>query len=422
MQRGRGPERGPGVAGIAAGRRRVRLRDGCADPTASLARRRRPGPAAAGAVDWAALADRIAGWGRDLGFAEVGISDTDLSTEEARLVAWLDAGRHGEMDYMARHGVDPRPAGGAGARHAARDQRADGLPAARRARRRRRAGRSRASAYVARYALGRDYHKVLRARLQRLADAHPRRDRRFRLPRVHRQRAGARGRAGGEGRAGLARQAHAAADARPRLLLLPGRDLHRPAAAADAARQRALRHLHRVHRRLPDRRDRRARTSSTRAAAFPTSRSSSTGAIPEPLRPLLGNRIYGCDDCQLACPWNRYAQAGGGAGLRRAPRPRRAVAGRRCSAGTSTAFLARTAGSAIRRIGFERWSRNLAVALGNAPSTPAVLAALAARADDPSALVREHVAWALARHAARPARAAADGEAGVGGAAQRDGA
>jgi epoxyqueuosine reductase len=120
------------------------------------------------------------------------------------------------------------------------------------------------------------------------------------------------------------------------------------------------------------------------------------GSIPEALRPLIGNRIYGCDDCQLVCPWNKYAQI--------AAEPDFAVRHglddadlAALFAWTEGEFMARLEGSAIRRIGYERWSRNLAVALGNAPQTPAVVAALEARADDPSSLVREHIAWALAR-------------------------
>ncbi|MCX8006149.1 MAG: tRNA epoxyqueuosine(34) reductase QueG, partial [Burkholderiaceae bacterium] len=125
-------------------------------------------------------------------------------------------------------------------------------------------------------------------------------------------------------------------------------------------------------------------------------------AIPLPLRPALGNRVYGCDDCQLVCPWNKYA--------RRATLPDFDVRNGLDRATlielfgwSETQFRERHAGSAILRIGYERWLRNLAVALGNAPTAPAVVVALAARADHPSALVREHVAWALARHRAAPA-------------------
>ena len=120
------------------------------------------------------------------------------------------------------------------------------------------------------------------------------------------------------------------------------------------------------------------------------------GAIPEELRPLLGNRIYGCDDCQLVCPWNRFAQLG------REPdfAPRQGLDDARLAelfAWTAAEFAERTAGSPIHRIGHARWLRNIAVALGNGPATPAARAALHARADDEDAMVREHVAWALAR-------------------------
>ena len=122
------------------------------------------------------------------------------------------------------------------------------------------------------------------------------------------------------------------------------------------------------------------------------------GAIPEALRPLMGNRIYGCDDCQVVCPWNKFARV--------AKVPDFAVRNGLDSpslvelfAWTEAEFDQRMEGSAIRRIGHERWLRNIAVALGNAPTTPQVVAALAKRADHASALVREHVAWALARHA-----------------------
>ncbi|MCU0761294.1 MAG: tRNA epoxyqueuosine(34) reductase QueG, partial [Steroidobacteraceae bacterium] len=130
------------------------------------------------------------------------------------------------------------------------------------------------------------------------------------------------------------------------------------------------------------------------------------GAIPEDLRPLLGNRIYGCDDCQLVCPWNKFARAAAHPDFK----VRHGLDAARLTdlfGWTREQFEARMAGSAIRRIGHERWLRNIAVALGNAPTTPEVLAALERRRDDPSALVREHVAWALSRHALCDAAATA---------------
>ena len=122
------------------------------------------------------------------------------------------------------------------------------------------------------------------------------------------------------------------------------------------------------------------------------------GSIPEALRPLLGNRVYGCDDCQLVCPWNRFARHAAEPDF--APREGLDAASlAELFAWTEQDFDQRLRGSAIRRIGHERWLRNIAVALGNAPTTPEVLQALRRRKDHPSPMVREHVAWALDRHA-----------------------
>ena len=123
------------------------------------------------------------------------------------------------------------------------------------------------------------------------------------------------------------------------------------------------------------------------------------GPIPTALRPALGNRIYGCDDCQLVCPWNKFAESSDEQDFK----PRHGLADAELVTlflWDEETFLHATEGSAIRRIGFERWLRNLAVALGNAPSSPEVVAALRQRSDFPSTLVQEHVHWALARHAA----------------------
>ena len=121
------------------------------------------------------------------------------------------------------------------------------------------------------------------------------------------------------------------------------------------------------------------------------------GSIPEPLRALIGNRIYGCDDCQLVCPWNRYAVAATATDFARVRNGLDTAQLTTLFAWDEPAFLRNTEGSAIRRIGFERWSRNIAVALGNAAPAPAIVAALRSRASDPSPVVREHVAWAIER-------------------------
>ena len=254
-------------------------------------------------------------------------------------------------------------------------------------------------AFVSRYALGRDYHKVLRAQARSSSpSASPRRRRRSATACSPTARRCSKSR-WPRRRPRLARQAHAAADARGGLVFLPGRDLHRPAAAGDAAAIDALRHLHALHRRLPDRRDRRAlrarraalhlvpddrarrqhprgvaaadRQPRLRLRRLPA-RCPGTGSRSDAAKPDFDAVRNGLDDADLV---ELFAWTEGG--VRRAA----------CE------------GSAIRRIGYERWLRNLAVGLGNAPREPDVVAALARRADDPSPLVREHVAWALARHA-----------------------
>ena len=162
----------------------------------------------------------------------------------------------------------------------------------------------------------------------------------------------------------------------------------------DAARHRALRHVHGVHRRLPDRRDRRAvRARCAPLHLVPDDRA--RGQHSRAAAPLIGNRVYGCDDCQLACPWNRYAVASTAADFAAV---RNGLDGARLTtlfAWSEATFLRNTEGSAIRRIGYERWSRNIAVALGNAAPDAVDRRRAAKRADDPSPLVREHVAWAL---------------------------
>ena len=136
-----------------------------------------------------------------------------------------------------------------------------------------------------------------------------------------------------------------------------------------------------------------------RAVASRISRSSCTVSIPVDLRPLVGNRIFGCDDCQLVCPWNRFARTGSEGDYD----PRHGLDSAtlvELFAWSREDYETATEGMALRRLGYERWLRNIAVALGNAPPSPAATAALARRRDDPSEIVREHVAWAMARHGA----------------------
>nr|WP_282100010.1 tRNA epoxyqueuosine(34) reductase QueG [Thauera aromatica] len=344
-------------------------------------------------LDAAGFVARIRQWGQALGFSAIGVGGTDLSGAEPGLTAWLEAGFHGGMDYMARHGMKRARAaelvpGTLRVISARMDYWPDAAPA-------RAVLDDPARAYVSRYALGRDYHKVLRARLQKLAariaaeTAHQYRVFTDSAPVLEVEHASRNG-LGWRGKHTLLLDRAAGSwfflgeifTDLP-LPLDPPVAPHcgRCTACIDACPTGAIVAPYRV--------------DARRCISYLTIELH--GAIPEPLRPLLGNRIYGCDDCQLACPWNRFA------GLSCEPdfAPRHGLDGATLVAlfaWTAADFAERTAGSPIHRIGHERWLRNLAVALGNAPSTPAVLTALESRAGDDSALVREHVAWALARH------------------------
>jgi epoxyqueuosine reductase len=351
------------------------------------------------------LAQRIKRWGRELGFADLRIADVDLSHAEAGLLAWLDAGSHGEMDYMASHGLKrARPAELVPGTVRAISVRMDYLPEAsgedwrgQEARRLLEPG----AAVISIYARGRDYHKVLRSRLQALADKIEGEVGAFgyrvftdsapvmELPLAEKSGLGWRGkhtlllnREGGSmffigellvdfplpvdaPTANHCGQCSACIDVCPTQAILgPGK--------LDA--RRCISYL----------------TIELK------------GAIPVELRPLIGNRVYGCDDCQTACPWNKFAE--------RATVPDFDERNGLGSASmvelfgwTEEQFMQRLEGSPIRRIGHASWLRNLAVGLGNAArqakGDAAIVAALTARADHPSPLVREHVEWALEQHA-----------------------
>jgi epoxyqueuosine reductase len=353
--------------------------------------------------DLPALVQSIKTWGAELGFADVRIADIDLADQEAGLQAWLDAGHHGEMDYMASHGMKrARPAELVPGTVRVISARMDYLPldtdADWRARERLRQIDPQA-AVVSMYARGRDYHKVLRNRLQQLAerirnavgdygyrvftDSAPVME----LPLAQKAGLGWRG----KHTLLLSREAGSTFFIGEILVDLPlpvdaptGAHCGQCSACIDACPTGAI---------LGP-----GRLDARRCISYLTIELK--GAIPEDLRPMIGNRIYGCDDCQLVCPWNKFAQ-------------RSTVPDFDERNGLGSAelvelfgwseeeFNRRLEGSPIRRIGHERWLRNLAVGLGNAAGaapSDAIVAALRARADHPSALVREHVAWALARH------------------------
>lgn len=347
------------------------------------------------APDYRQLAQQIKTWGRALGFDAVGIATTDLSADEAHLLRWLAAGRHGEMDYMARHGtLRSRPQAllpGTVRIISVRlnywPEHADAAWAQLQAPER---------AYVSRYAVGRDYHKVLRRRLQKLAEQITATVGPFGY-RVFSDSAPVLEKA-------LAQQAGLGWIGKHTNLIERSTgswfflgeiytDLPLPVdatgtnhcgtcqACLDACPTGAIVAPYQLDARL--------------CISYLTIEL--RGSIPVALRPQLGNRIYGCDDCQLVCPWNRFATRTREADFA----PRHALDSStlvELFSWTEQQFLERLAGSAIRRIGYVCWLRNIAVALGNAPTRAEIVAALQARREHPSELVREHVAWALAQH------------------------
>jgi epoxyqueuosine reductase len=360
----------------------------------------------------AALAADIKAWGLGLGFQQVGIANTDLGRTEARLAYWLRLGYQGEMAFMDRHGTRrSRPAelvpGTLRVISARMDYQPE-QPAATRAQL-----ADPAAAFVSRYALGRDYHRILRRRLQRLADRIATAVGPFGY-RVFTDSAPVMEKPLAE-KAGLGWIGKHTNLVNPRAgswfflgevytdLPLP---VDAPAAdrcgtchaCLDACPTRAIVAPYILDARL--------------CISYLTIELK--GPIPEPLRPLIGNRVFGCDDCQLACPWNRFARLSGEADFRaRWGLDTATVA--ELFAWDETQFQQRTEGSAIRRIGHLAWLRNLAIALGNAPASPVAVAALAPRLSHPSDLVREHVRWALARQQRAAEDSAPGTEDGAGG-------
>lgn len=346
------------------------------------------------------LVPRIREWARGLGFQQVGIADAHLGEDEARLLEWLDRGRHGEMQYMHRYGhsrarvadivpgtlrvisarMDYLPQEMGAAEHVLGDPQLG---------------------YISRYALGRDYHKVMRARLAKLAE------------RIQSEIS--------------ATQFRVFVDSGP---------VMEKALARNAGLGWIGKHTNLINRRagswfflgeiltnlpLPIDKSETQHCGTcvacidvcpTRAIVAPFELDATRcisyltielrGSIPEEFRKAMGNRIYGCDDCQLVCPWNKFARVSAEPDFvaRHGLDEQSLVS---LFAWSEEEFLKKTEGSAIRRIGYACWLRNIAVALGNASSNEAVVAALNSRRDDPSELVREHVRWALEQHSATEA-------------------
>jgi epoxyqueuosine reductase len=352
-------------------------------------------PESASAPDYAALAHRVRELARQFGFQRCGITGIELGDDEAHLRDWLAQGLYGSMEWMARHGdkrsrPDDLVPGtlrviSVGLDYGRRDDQEAWETLANGER-----------AYVARYALGRDYHKLMRQRLQKLADRIAEEVGPF-GHRVFVDSAPVLERA-------LARNAGLGWIGKHTCLIdkdggswfflgeiyvdlpLP---VDAPATAhcgtcvrcIDICPTRAIVAPHRL--------------DARRCIAYLTIEHE--GTIDEELRPLIGNRIFGCDDCQLVCPWNKFAKRSDEPDFRARNNLDEATLAD-LFAWEEEEFLQRTEGTAIRRSGHERWLRNIAIALGNAPSTPEVVAALRSRRDSSNAVVREHVQWALARH------------------------
>jgi epoxyqueuosine reductase len=352
-------------------------------------------PAPSSNFDRATLRASLRDWAAELGFAGLGIAAIELPADEAYFLDWLRSGFNGEMGYMSRHGSKrTRPAElipGTVSCISVRmnywpHESADPMATL----------QDRSVGYVSRYALGRDYHKVLRARLQKLCD------------RIHDA-------VGPFGHRVFTDSAPVLEKALARNAGLGWIGKHTNLIDRNAGSYFFLGEIF-VDFELQTDASSSAHCGSCTACmpACPTGAIVApyrldarrcisyltielAGAIPPEFRRAIGNRIYGCDDCQLVCPWNKFARPAVEMdfavrhGLDHAPLTE-------LFAWSEAQFLERTSGSAIRRIGYERWLRNLAVALGNAPSSPAVLAALGSRSQHGSELVREHVHWALAQH------------------------
>jgi epoxyqueuosine reductase len=341
------------------------------------------------------LAEAIRAWGAELGFQQIGVAPVEIPEDEARLLRWLELRRHGAMEYMARHGVRrARPQHIAPGTLRVISARMDYLPP--RARAAKDVLNEPELGYVSRYALGRDYHKLLRKRLAALAErirAHSA-SQAYRvfvdsgpvLEKAYARNAGL----GWIGKhTNLLNRAAGSWFFLGEILTDLPLPVDAPAtnhcgtcrACIDVCPTQAIVGPYEL--------------DAARCISYLTIELRSS--IPVELRKAMGNRIYGCDDCQLFCPWNKFARMTNEPDF--APRHRLdAPKLIELFAWSEAEFLARTEGSAIRRIGYECWLRNIAVALGNAPTSPAVLGALHARREHQSELVREHVSWALAQH------------------------
>ena len=344
-----------------------------------------------------ALAKQIKQWGKALGFQQVGIADIDMTKHQAPLLRWLDQEYHGSMSFMSAHGAKRyRPAQLVPGTVRIISARMDYLPPHARFAK---TLQAKHKAYISRYAHGRDYHKLLRKRLKQLGEKinqhcatteyRPFVDSAPVLEHAIAEKAGL----GWTGKHSLTINKEAGSwfflgelfinlplpidqpvaeqcgSCNACITICPTKAIVEPY-VVDA--RRCISYLTIEH----------------------------DGPIPESFRSAMGNRIYGCDDCQLVCPWNRFAQLTEETAFHTRPifdDPDLLT----LFEWDETAFLRHTEGTAIRRIGYQKWQRNIAVALGNADFSPAIVKALQAKLDTATALVSEHILWAITRQRAK---------------------
>lgn len=408
------------------------------------------------------LISLIEEWSKELGFQQVGISDGNLQAYESHLQQWLARGYHGEMAYMARYGNKrSRPSELVPGTHSVIVVRMNYLPPSADMGKQL---QQRDKAYVSRYALGRDYHKLIRRRLQQLAEKiagvvpdfsyRPFTDSAPVMEKPLAEQAGL----GwiGKNTNLLSRDAGSWFFLGTLFTNLNVDDFYKPykdsqehleenelqdrnhrenggVSRKDDIRgkterkggvykqvnndlERAFNKVDHLYRKPQNKSHCGSCTACldicpTQAFIGPYQLDASRcisyltielrGSIPEALRPLIGNRIYGCDDCQIVCPWNRFAKITAEKDFH----PRHGLDQSdliTLFAWSETEFLEKTRGSAIRRIGHECWLRNIAVALGNSPTSPTVIDALLTRTNHTSEMVREHVQWALQKQGKNP--------------------
>jgi epoxyqueuosine reductase len=346
-----------------------------------------------------ALSNSIKNWGLALGFDHIGITDTDLHEAEVRHEDWIKKGFHGDMDYMAKHGIKrTRPAELVPNTLRVISVRLDYLPP--------NAADSEGilqnseKAFISRYALGRDYHKVLRNKLQKLCDKIQ-----AELPKFDNNNFEYRAFTDSAPVLEVALAEKAGLGWRGKHTLLINKD------------RGSWFFLGEIYTNLPLAIDTPATnhcgTCSSCMEVCPTQAITAPyevdarrcisyltielkGSIPLELRPLIGNRVYGCDDCQLFCPWNKFAEITKETdfAVRNGLDDISLI---ECFKWSEDEFKANMAGSAIYRIGYEQWLRNIAVGLGNAKSSPEVIAALQSRLAGTSEILQEHISWALDR-------------------------